>query len=112
MIPETRMAVHHPKGSTLTQTAFWYTRCMELYSFLTYVAVRVPTQALYTNWEVPWHLVQRVYDSENAHGSTPLKEHHSDANGIFVHSLYGSVQLPDVHLVWVPQALYTNWEVQ
>ena len=81
-----RMAVHHPKDSTLTQLAFWYTRCTDPYSFLSYVTVLVP-QSLYTNWEVPWCLVQQVYDSKKAHASTPQKEDHSDANGIFVHAV-------------------------
>ena len=44
--------------TTLTQNAVWYNRCRELYSLLTYVTVRVPAHPVYTNWEIPWRLVQ------------------------------------------------------
>ena len=46
-------------------------------------------KVVYTNYEVPWRPIQHVYDSKNAHGSTPPKRVHSNAKVIFV-------QLPDV----------------
>ena len=91
-IPATCMAVHHPMENTLVPTAYSYTRCTDLYSSKTEDAVRLP-QAVYTNWEVPWRLVHEVYNSGNAHGSSPPDGKHPGVNGIFVHPLYGSVQL-------------------
>ena len=41
----------------MTQTALLYTRYTDLYSSLTYIALRV-AQAVYTNYEDPWCLVQ------------------------------------------------------
>ena len=38
-----------------------------------------------------------MYDFKSLHGSSPYQGDHSDGNGIFVQSLYGSLQLPDVH---------------
>ena len=57
-VPILCMTIHHPNGRTLTQTVFWYNRWRDLYSLLTYVAVRLPVQPLYKNCEIPWHLVQ------------------------------------------------------
>ena len=48
----TCMAVRQTNRSTVAQTAFWHTGCTEVYSFLTYVALLVPVQPLYTNWEI------------------------------------------------------------
>ena len=45
------------KGSTVTQTALLHTRYTDLYSTLTYIALRVQ-QAMYTSDEDPWCLVQ------------------------------------------------------
>ena len=39
-----------------------------------------------------WH-----HDSENTHGSTTQHRKYCHSNGIVAHTLYGSVQLPDVH---------------
>ena len=69
-----------------------YTHCTNLYSLQNFDTVQVP-QAVYASWEVPWCLVQLVYDSKNAQGSILPQGKHSEANGIFVHPLYGSVQL-------------------
>ena len=107
--PKACMAVHHTKGITMTLMAFSYTCCTELYISMTYIVLRVP-HAVYTNYQVPLHPVQQVYDSENAHGiTTPLSEH-SHANGIVAHPLYGSVQLPDVHhLTLTTDCLHQLW---
>ena len=42
----------------MMQMVFWYNQYMHLCSLLTYFAVQMPTQPLYTNWEIPWRLVQ------------------------------------------------------
>ena len=55
------------------------------------------TRPLYTNWDVPCRLVQQVYNSENAHDSTPPQGENSDSNSILVHPLYGCIQLSDFH---------------
>ena len=52
-IPIMRMAIYHPKRTTLMQMAFWCNRCRDLHSLLTYVALRVVSQPLYTNWDIP-----------------------------------------------------------
>ena len=93
-ISATRTADHHPMVNTLAQTLFLYTRCTDLYSSLSADAVRLP-QSVYTNWEVPWSLLDKVYDSSNAHGRSPPHGEYCGTNSIFVHPLYGSVQLPD-----------------
>ena len=70
--PRMRMAVQHPKESTVTQTALLYTRCNVMYSSLTYIALRVP-QTVYINHEVPFHPFQHVYNSKSLHCSTPYQ---------------------------------------
>ena len=44
------MAAQHPKGSTVTQTALFHTRCTELYSSLTYIVLRV-ARVVYNHYE-------------------------------------------------------------
>ena len=51
--------------------------------------------AVYTNYEVPSHIVQWVYDFVKAHGSALIHIDHSSANSIFIHPMYGSARLPD-----------------
>ena len=48
-----RMVVQHPKERTDMQTALLNTCYTDLYSFLMYIALRVP-QAVYTSYEDPW----------------------------------------------------------
>ena len=43
-MPITRMAVKETKWRTLMQIAFYYTRCTDVYSLLTYVSVHLPAQ--------------------------------------------------------------------
>ena len=38
------------KGENYKEMAFWYNRCRDLYSLLTYIAVRMSAKPLYTNW--------------------------------------------------------------
>ena len=76
---------------------------------MTYIILRVQ-HTVYTNYQVLLHPVQQVYDSENVNGSTPPQRENSHANRIVAHTLYGSVQLPDVHRLRIPQAVHTNYE--
>ena len=80
----------------LTQTGFSCTRYMDFYSSLTYVGVRL-NKAMFTNYRVPLRPILQVYDSENAHGNTTPQRGHCHVISIVAHTLYGSVQLPDVH---------------
>ena len=77
------------------QAALLHTHCMDVYNFLMYIALRVAL-AEYTKYEDPWRPLQQVYDSENADGSAPSQGEQYDANGIFMHPLYGFVQLHDI----------------
>ena len=63
---------------------------------LTYVGVRLP-EAVYTNYRVPLRPILQVYDSKIAHGNTTPQRGHCHANSIVAHTLYGSVQLPDIY---------------
>ena len=51
-IQTTRMPLLKAMGSILAKKKFSYTRCMVLYSTLTYHTVHAP-QAVHTNWEAP-----------------------------------------------------------
>ena len=90
------MALVNPKVITMTNRAFSCTRYNDLYGCLTYVGALLPN-VVYTNYHVLLLPIQKLYDSKNAHGSTTSQREQYHTNDIVVHTLYGYVQLRDVH---------------